>query len=161
MRRWLVAGGLIEGPEGVLLVQNRRRNGSFDWSTPGGVIDPGETVLEGLSREVEEETGLAVSGWEGPVYHVTAAAPGLGWHLSVEVHQAVSFDGDVVVDDPDGIVVDACFVDAQACAAHLAGTQAWVREPLVEYLSERWTGTRSFHYEVDGSDRDSIVVRRS
>ena len=27
------------GPEGVLLVKNRRRNGRHDWSPPGGVID--------------------------------------------------------------------------------------------------------------------------
>ena len=32
MHEWTVAGGLIEGPQGVLLVRNRRRNGRFDWS---------------------------------------------------------------------------------------------------------------------------------
>ena len=47
MRRWLVAGAVIEGPEGVLLVQNRRRDGRVDWSPPGGVVDPGEPGIEG------------------------------------------------------------------------------------------------------------------
>ena len=58
MRDWLVGGGLILGPRGLLLVRNRRRNGSWDWSPPGGVIDQGETVLVGLTREVAEETGV-------------------------------------------------------------------------------------------------------
>ncbi len=31
-----------------------------DWTPPGGVIDPGETISEGLVREVREETGLVV-----------------------------------------------------------------------------------------------------
>ena len=37
-----------------------RRNGSSDWTPPGGVIEvaDGESVLDGLTREVAEETGL-------------------------------------------------------------------------------------------------------
>ena len=31
MRAWVVAAGLIEGPAGLVLVQNRRRDGSLDW----------------------------------------------------------------------------------------------------------------------------------
>ena len=60
---------------GLLLVKNRRRNGACDWSTPGGVVDPtDESILHGLAREVEEETGLVVRSWEGPLYEVTAVA---------------------------------------------------------------------------------------
>ena len=54
MRDWVVAGAVIEGADGLLLVRNRRRDGSEDWSPPGGVIDEGETILEGLTREVAE-----------------------------------------------------------------------------------------------------------
>ena len=86
-----MAGAVIEGPEGLLMVRNRRRDGSHDWSTPGGVIDRGETVRAGLSREVYEETGLVVTDWEGPLYEVDALAPDLDWHLRVEVHRAVAY----------------------------------------------------------------------
>ena len=47
MRDWVVGGALILSDEGVLLVQNRRRNGSHDWTPPGGVIDEGETPDRG------------------------------------------------------------------------------------------------------------------
>lgn len=160
MRQWLVGGGLILGDGGLLLVRNRRRNGDLDWSPPGGVIDEGETLLAGLTREVEEETGLVVSRWEGPAYQVEVDAPGLGWHLRVEAHVAAEFSGGVRVDDPDGIVVDATFVNPAACDGHLAGCHRWVGEPLSAWLTERWEGAPTFRYVLDGDDPARAVVTR-
>ncbi len=163
MRDWVVGGALIVSDEGLLLVQNRRRNGSHDWTPPGGVIDPGETLLGGLTREVEEETGLRVTEWAGPVYEVTCEAPQLGWRLRVEAHVAVSYEGELNVDDPDGIVVDARFVDVEACPVHLDGGHPWVCEPLTEWLVERWDHTerRPYGFHVAGSDPGSLVVTRA
>ena len=74
VHEWTVAGGLLETPDGVLLVRNLRRGGLEDWSTPGGVIDADDAdLLAGLTREVEEETGLRVREWSGPLYEVRAA----------------------------------------------------------------------------------------
>jgi len=160
MHEWTVAGAVIEGPDGVLLVKNRRRNGRHDWSPPGGVIDAGETLLEGLGREVAEETGLVVDEWEGPIYEIDASAPGLGWTLRVEAYRALAFAGDLVVDDPDGIVVDATYVAPDDCIVHLAGNHPWVVEPLVEWLAERWTGCRAYGYQIDGSELASLVITR-
>lgn len=160
MREWLVGGGLILGRDGLLLVRNRRRNGDHDWSPPGGVIDEGESLLDGLTREVREETGVVVTRWRGPVYEVEVLAPDLGWHLRVEAHEAVEFDGEVRVDDPDGIVVEAAYVDPAACADHLAGCHPWVAEPLGAWLSERWREPRTFRYLLRGGDATQAVVTR-
>lgn len=161
MREWVVASGVIEGPEGVLLVQNRRRNGRLDWSTPGGVVEvaAGESVVDGLTREVLEETGVAVSEWAGPIYDVDVVAEGLGWHLRVEVYRAVRFAGDLRIDDVDEIVVDACYVPGEHCHSHLDGCPRWVREPLVAWLDERWDEPRSWRYRIDGSPAATEVVR--
>jgi 8-oxo-dGTP diphosphatase len=160
VHEWLVGSALIEGPEGLLLVKNRRRDGRVDWSPPGGVIDEGEDVLGGLTREVEEETGLVVTGWEGPVWSVEAEAAGMGWVLRVEVHRAVGFEGELRVDDPDGIVVDARFVAPERCREQLASTWLPTHEPLVAWLAERWTEQRGYRYRVDGPGRADMTITR-
>ena len=164
MRDWVVGSALIESDEGLLLVQNRRRDGRVDWSPPGGVIDEGETILEGLAREVEEETGLVVKEWaDGPLYEVTAVALDLNWVMRCEVHRAVAFEGELHVDDPDGIVVDAAFGPADQIEARLGECFHWVREPLAEWLLERWepAARRGFHYDVRGSSLDPLEVVRA
>ena len=159
-----VAGALVESDTGLLLVQNRRRNGAMEWSTPGGVIDESDaTILDGLAREVEEETSLVVASWEGPLYEVRALALGLGWSLRCEVHRALEFAGDLHVDDPDGIVVDAAFTRPEECTALLDACARWVREPLLDWLEHRWgpEAHRSYTYDVLGTTREELRVVRT
>lgn len=160
MRDWLVGGGLILHGDGLLLVRNRRRSGEHDWTPPGGVIDAGETLIDGLTREVAEETGVKVSRWQGPVYEVQVVAPGLGWRLRVEAHLALELAGELHVADPDGIVVEAAYVDTEACTGHLAGCHRWVSEPLAQWLSDRWVDGRRFRYCVEGDDPRTAKVSR-
>src|SRR5438128_12611766 len=56
------AGGLIHDGRGrVLLIRHRPAAGWGDaWVTPGGRLEEGETTLDGLHREVQEEVGVAV-----------------------------------------------------------------------------------------------------
>jgi len=44
----------------VLLVERGNPPLEGYWSLPGGVLEAGETLVEGVRREVREETGLAV-----------------------------------------------------------------------------------------------------
>jgi len=53
-------GGLIVHDDGeILLVRTAKWSGK--WGTPGGKIDYGETMEQAFVREVEEETGLALT----------------------------------------------------------------------------------------------------
>ena len=56
------AGGLIHDGRGrVLLIRHTPAADWGDaWVTPGGRLEEGETTLDGLRREVQEEVGLAL-----------------------------------------------------------------------------------------------------
>lgn len=160
LRHWRVAGGVVMAEDSVLLVKNLRRGGDTDWSTPGGVVDPGETSIEALTREVEEETGLRVGGWNGPLYRVEVVAPDAGFRLEVEAHLALRVDGAIVVDDPDGIVVAAHYVARAEAAAYLATTQPWVSEPLLAHLDDGIDDGRVFRYRVTGQRGEERKIDR-
>lgn len=158
LRHWKVAGGVVRTGDGhLLLVENRRRNGDVDWSTPGGVVDEGESFVGALTREVSEETGLAVAQWRGPVYRVEVTAPDLGFFLEVEAHVAVRFSGAISIDDPDGIVLSAEYFAMDDVTDRLATASAFVRDPLLAHLRDGVGDGRTFAYRIDGSGLDRRV----
>jgi 8-oxo-dGTP diphosphatase len=158
MRRWTVGGALIRVGDGLLLVANRRRDQSVEWTPPGGVIDTGETVLVGLAREVFEETGLRVTGWSRLVYTVVVDAPDMGWQLRVEAWEAEGTEGDIVLADPDGIVEHARHVDAAEALELLVASPPWVRDPVGDWLSN---GTLAqYRYLLRGHQRGAARIER-
>lgn len=160
MREWNVAGGLLIDERGLLLVANTRRNGSVDWTTPGGVVDDGESPIEALGREVTEETGLLVPQWERLCWTVSVDFIEMEMTLEVEVHLAESFSGDVIIDDPDGIVTDAAFVDRQGVTDRLVGASRWVAEPLHEWMAGGWSEVRHYDYAARGSRPSELRAER-
>jgi 8-oxo-dGTP diphosphatase len=53
-------GGVVIRGDRVLLIRRGREPLKGEWSIPGGVLELGESLKEGVRREVLEETGLRV-----------------------------------------------------------------------------------------------------
>jgi 8-oxo-dGTP pyrophosphatase MutT (NUDIX family) len=65
---------VLDADDAVLLLQGRdpaRPDRGTWWFTPGGGLDPGETVDEGARRELREETGYAAADLGPVVYRRT------------------------------------------------------------------------------------------
>jgi len=161
VQAWTVASGIIIDQQQLLLVQNQRRNGSLDWSTPGGVVDPGEQVLEALQREVIEETSVVVSDWSHMLYSVNVEFVGRDMTLHAQVFQAARHAGELHVDDPDNVVVDGRWVSADQAHALLDMSPQWVREPLQHCVGQLFApgapasvAPGQWEYRVTGSGRD-------
>lgn len=60
-RHFIGVGGIVIHDNKALLVKlNYGRAANKFWLIPGGFLEPGETLIEGVTREVFEETGMKV-----------------------------------------------------------------------------------------------------
>ncbi len=50
------AGAVLNEKEEILLVKTHRHG----WSLPGGIVEEGENIINGVKREVMEETGVDI-----------------------------------------------------------------------------------------------------
>lgn len=83
----------------VVLVRRGRPPLEGEWSLPGGLLDVGESLRDGLVREVREETGLAVE--VGPLVetfeHVSRDAGGrVRYHYVILDYLCRAVSGDAV-----------------------------------------------------------------
>lgn len=91
-----VTGVLIE--EGKILLVKQRLSEAREWSLPGGRLERGETLEQGLIREFREETGLDVrvdkllylcdaeaSGYQ--LLHITFAVSRTGGELTMPTNE--------------------------------------------------------------------------
>lgn len=85
----VAAGGIVVNDKGqILLVKNSYRG---IWEYPGGQVEVGENLIEGLQREIREESGIEVE--VGELFCVASNTGKYTGHYGVkEVPTKVMFD---------------------------------------------------------------------
>ena len=107
-------GAVIVQDGKVLLVKRRYEPLAGRWSLPGGTLELGETLAEGVAREMREETGLEVE--VGPVIEVfdrimTDDARRIRYHFVLVDYLCWPVSGELQASSD---VDDAVFVDPGA-----------------------------------------------
>ncbi|MCL5005800.1 MAG: NUDIX hydrolase [Acidobacteria bacterium] len=79
-----VGGVVIQGSR-VLLVRRGREPHKGEWSIPGGMLELGESLVEGVRREIREETGVHVEPLEilGVFDRIQKKGPRVQYHYVI------------------------------------------------------------------------------
>ena len=87
-----VVAGVLRDARGRILLARRTagRDLAGAWEFPGGKVEAGETALQALDRELDEELGIRVLSAE-PLISVPQAYPGK--RIVLDVHTVHAFDG--------------------------------------------------------------------
>lgn len=133
-RDLLVAAAVLMDKQGrVLLVANDwSRRGKVRYTLPGGMVEPGESILNAIGREVREETGLQVKSVEHLAYVIQVEDARKG-ERTVAMAFRANYDGLLNPRDPDGHIVEARFFTPEEVAVKLEEHRP-LAEPLLDYL---------------------------
>ena len=129
----LIVCALIRREGRLLLVEEMEAGDSGPtWMLPGGRLEPGETLTEGLRRELAEETGLQLA--ESPTIAFVIEIVG-----AEGAYSAITFDcdaeGSVGPNDPDGLVLSAAWLETDEALRRLASVGWYDCLPLARFLS--------------------------
>jgi 8-oxo-dGTP diphosphatase len=91
------AGALVEDGDRVLLARRAREPFKGRWDIPGGFLEEGEHPLDGLRRELREETGLEVE----PLEFVGVAMDRYGGDSTAEATLNMYWTARVVSGEPE------------------------------------------------------------
>ena len=129
------AVALIRSDDRVLMVRSLYPGDDEPfWALPGGAVDEGEDLSDALMREIREETGLSIQG-PGTIAAIIWLETSDGSPDQVTfVCEPPGSSGDLRVDDPDGVTLEAAFVDVGEATERLSSLRWGLGEPIVRRL---------------------------
>ncbi len=129
------AAGILVHENRILLVRHEK-NGKSYWLLPGGGVDYGETVEEGLKREFQEEVGLDIE--MGKLVMVHDSIPPDRHRQVLNLYFLVKTRDTHLKVTPDPVLKGAQFHPLSG----LSGLQIYpnVKQELLEGLQRAWKG---------------------
>lgn len=131
---WVNVLAITENREAVLIRQYRHGFGEVSWELPAGVVDDGESLLDGAKRELLEETGYSGGTWT-PLMEL-CPNPAIQNNLSYSfLAEGVSLAGSQRLDATEEITVHLAPLDRLREIVFDGGMiQALHAAPVLKYL---------------------------
>ncbi len=150
---------IVRENDTILLVQEQGPDDPEPlWLVPGGRVEIGESPLDAAVRETLEETGIRVTGVSA-LAHTTYIRQRDKSKATVSfIFEAGQWEGALLPADPDGLVIQACFVPIDK-ALRLMNRSPWryMCEPVMGYLWHGHTPGRFMHMDVTANGAIQIV----
>jgi 8-oxo-dGTP diphosphatase len=125
--RHAVRALIVDDEQRILLCRfDLSRQGVVVWASPGGGIEPGETLLQALRRELDEEVGLALDGVPPHVWHQVVEEPGHVRHYDGVIN-------DYFLVRTTHFYPCGSFTSDQLAAENIAGLRWWSLAELDAY----------------------------
>jgi len=122
-------GGVVIDQNRALLVRRAREPALGEWTIPGGLLEVGETLVAGVAREIQEETGLIVRVVE----------------LIEALERIFSESGEIRSDvEPTEVAADM----REAQRIHGARIRPRYHYVILDYLCERVSGEPAISEEI-------------
>lgn len=146
MKNYIITAALIYRGEKIMLIDHGPEFGSNNyWCLPGGTVDSTETALDGMLREVKEETGLTPHGDVHVAFLTQHMNLRKGWQSVVPTYEFSVHESDKVnINDPDKETFSAKFFTVEEAIKKLENNPFQIMsEPLIDYLKtgkgKMWT----------------------
>jgi 8-oxo-dGTP diphosphatase len=133
----LLVVGLVRRDGDVLMVRQAETDQVPYWTLPGGRVEPNEPLLDALTREVREETGVGIADPELLyVKQVLVPVPYENMLVFVFAGAPAKTDATAVPEDPDGLILEAGYLPVDEAIGHLEDLFG-PDEPSVAHLAGR------------------------
>jgi 8-oxo-dGTP pyrophosphatase MutT (NUDIX family) len=142
---------ILDEADAVLLARFdfRDRGGPVVWTAPGGGMDPGETEIECLRRELAEEVGL----------ELTQTPPKVWRHEFIAPDRVAGYDGLVnhfFLLRAERFTPRGAFTDEELAAENVTGFAWWPVEEVVSYDGPDVFSPRAFGVHLSALLRDGV-----